>query len=453
MEHSTSFFTALSQLPQVPLDIRTITLGISIADCGDHNLHTLCDSIYKRIIEAAGSFSRVCAETSTRFGVPILQRRLSVTPIDRLAHGHTAVDLVHVAKTLEGATAAVHADRIGGFAADVQHGMTASARQIISSLPIVLTETDRVRAAIHVGSSQSGVNLDAIKFIAEKLKEIAQATANFNGRGAAKLAILANDSTGHPHLTGACLGDGWGDRVLHVGIGAAAIIRHALQKKGDDLKRMSLDEIHGEVQTAAFQATRAAEMVGREVARQMNAEFGSIDVTLGPTVRQGDSVIDLLPLLGVQRLGVPGTATALAMLLIAVRTGGAFASCSAGAYSRIMLSVLEDPALAHLSTTGQLTLDQLRLMATASAGGLDLIPIPGDIDASTIAALLADQVSMAVLNHRPAAIRLVPVPGKQPGDRVEYENSELGQAAVFAVQGVGMATEFMAHGGRLPAVR
>jgi uncharacterized protein (UPF0210 family) len=453
MEHSTSFFTALSQLPQVPLDIRTITFGISIADCGDHNLHTLCDGIYRRITEAAGTFSRVCTETSTRFGVPILQRRLSVTPIDRVAQGHSADDLVHVARTLEGATAAVHADRIGGFAAVVQHGMTASARQIISCLPIVLSETDRVRAAVHVGSSQSGVNLDAIKFIAEKLREIAQATAPLNGRGAAKLAILANDSTGHPHLTGACLGDGWGDRVLHVGIGAAAIIRQTLQKKGDELKRMTLDEILGDVQTAAFQATRAAEMVGREVARQINAEFGSVDVTLAPTARQGDSVIDLLPLLGVQRLGVPGTATALAMLLIAIRNGGAFASSSAGAYSRIMLSVLEDPALAHLSTTGQLTLDQLRLMATASAGGLDLIPIPGDTDAATIAALLADHVSMAVLNHRPAAIRLVPVPGKQPGDRVEYENSELGQAAVFAVPGAGLATDFMSHGGRLPAVR
>lgn len=453
MEHSTSFFTALSQLPQVPLDIRTITLGVSIADCGDHNLHTLCDSIYKRITEAAGDFARVCTESTSRFGVPILQRRLSVTPIDRVAQGHSAENLMHVARTLEGASAAVHAERIGGFAADVQHGMSASAQAIISSLPKVLAETDRVRAAVHVGSSQSGVNLDAIKFVAEKLREIALATASLNGRGAAKLAILANDSTGHPHLTGATLGDGWGDRVLHVGIGAAAIIRHTLLKKGPELKTMAVDEVLGEVQTAAFQATRAAEMVGREVARQMNAEFGSIDVTLGPTVRQGDSVIDLLPLLGVQRLGVPGSATALAMLLLAVRTGGAFASPSAGAYSRIMLSVLEDPALAHLSTTGQLTLDQLRLMAGASAGGLDLIPIPGDIDASTIAAILADQVSMAVLNNRPAAIRLVPVPGKQAGDRVEYDNSELGQAAVFAVPGAGMATEFIARGGRLPAVR
>lgn len=452
MEHSTSFFAALSQLPQVPLDIRTITLGISISDCGDHNLHTLCDSIYRRITESAGSFSKVCTESASRFGVPILQRRLSVTPIDRVAQSHSAEDLVHVARTLEGATAAVHADRIGGFAADVQHGMTASARQIISCLPVVLNCTDRVRAAVHVGSSQSGINFDAISLIAVKLREIAEASASLNGRGAAKLAVLANDSTGHPHLTGACLGDGWGDRVLHVGIGAAAIIRHTLLKKGPELKQMRIDEILGEVQTAAFQATRAAEMVGREVAKQMNAEFGSIDVTLGPTVRPGDSVIDLLPLLGIKRLGVPGTATALSMLQMAVRRGGAFASCSAGAYSRIMLSVLEDPELASLSTTGLLTLDQLRLMANASAGGLDLIPIPGDTDESTIAAMLADHVTMAIVNHRPAAIRLVPVPGKHPGDRVEYENSQLGQAAVFDVPGAGLAKEFISRGGRLPAV-
>jgi uncharacterized protein (UPF0210 family) len=451
MEHSSSFFTELAKLPQVPLDIRTITLGISIADCGDHNLHTLCDSIYRRIVEAAGNFAKVCTESASRFGVPILQRRLSVTPIDRLAQGRSGEDLVHVARTLEGATAAVHADRIGGFAADVQHGMTASARQIIACLPIVLNSTDRLRAAVHVGSSQSGMNLDAINFIAAKLKEIAQGSAALNGRGAAKLAVLTNDSTGHPHLTGAALGDGWGDRVLHVGIGAAAIIRHTLLKKGPELQRMKLDEILGEVRTAAFQATRAAEMVGREVARHMNAEFGSIDVTLGPTSRPGDSVVDLLTLLGIERLGVPGTGTALAMLQMAVRTGGAFASCYAGAYSRIMLSVLEDPALARLSTTGELTMDQLRLMANASAGGLDLVPIPGDTDETTIAALLADHVAMAIVNGRPAAIRLVPVPGKQAGDRVEYENSQLGQAAVLAVPGVGLAKEFISRGGRLPA--
>jgi uncharacterized protein (UPF0210 family) len=215
---------------------------------------------------------------------------------------------------------------------------------------------------------------------------------------------------------------------------------------------MPLDEILREVQTAAFQATRAAEMVGREVAQQLNAEFGSIDVTLGPTVRPGDSVIGLLPLLGIERLGVPGTATALAMLYLAVRNGGAFASTAVGTYSRVMLSVLEDPILAELSTTGDLTLDQLRLMATASAGGLDLIPISGDTDAETIAALLADHVSMAVLNQRPASIRLVPVPGKKAGDRVEYENSQLGQAAVLGVPGAGMAKNFIARGGRLPAV-
>ncbi|MFO0917441.1 MAG: DUF711 family protein [Planctomycetaceae bacterium] len=453
MEHSTSFFTALSQLPQVPLDIRTMTLGISIADCGDHSLHTLCDSIYRRINEAAGNFAKVCQDSANRFGVPILQRRLSVTPIDRVAQGHNADDLVHVARTLDGATAAVHADRIGGFAADVQHGMSSSARQIISCLPIALSETVRVRAAVHVGSSQSGVNLDAIRFVAAKLRDIAEATAALNGRGAAKLAVLANDSTGHPHLTGACLGDGWGDRVLHVGIGAAAIIRHALLRKGPELTTMPLDEILREVQTAAFQATRAAEIVGREVAQQLNAEFGSIDVTLGPTVRPGDSVIGLLPLLGIERLGAPGSATALAMLYLAVRNGGAFASTSVGSYSRVMLSVLEDPFLAELSTTGDLTLDQLRLMATASAGGLDLIPISGDTDVETIAALLADHVSMAVLNERPAAIRLVPVPGKKAGDRVEYENSQLGQAAVFGVPGAGLSKTFIARGGRLPAVR
>jgi uncharacterized protein (UPF0210 family) len=446
------FFSALQQIRQLPLDVRTVTLGINIADCADRNFHKLCEGIYQRIIAKAGRMNAVCGEVASLMGVPVLQRRLCVTPIDRVAQGLSANDFVNVAKTLDGAAANVHADRIGGYATDVQHGMSQSAKQLILSLPAALTQTERVRAAVHVGSSENGVNMEAIALVAAMLKEAAEATAHRQGDAAAKLAVLANDSTGHPHLTGTALGDGWGDLVVHVGIGAAAIIRHALEQQFLENPRARLDELASVIQTAVFQATRAAELVGREIAERLGAEFGSIDVTLAPTQRPGDSVVDLLPAMGIERIGAPGTATALAMIQSAVRAGAAFASCATGGYSRIMLSVLEDASLAAATQSGTLTFDQLCMAANSGANGLDLVCIPGDTDVATLSAIIADQVSFAVLNHRPAVVRLVVVPGKQAGDLVSYGGMK-GSALILPIRGAGLSEKFIQRGGRLPPIR
>ena len=451
-EHSTSFFSALQQLRQLPLDVRTITLGINVADCHDRSLHVLCESLYQRIVTKGAKLAAVCGEVSSLFGVPILQRRLCVTPIDRVAQGKNADDFVNIARTLDGAAANLHIDRIGGFAADVQHGMTSSSKQLIASLPAALSQTERVRAAVHVGTTESGVNMEAISLLAHTLLATSAATAHRNGDASAKLAILANDSTGHPHLTGACLGDGWGDLVVHVGVGAAAIIQHALQQQRRENPNAPLHELAATIQTAAFQATRTAELVGREVATRLGADFGSVDVTLAPTLRPHDSVVDLLPLMGIDRVGAPGTATALVLLLNAIRAGSAFASCAAGAYSRIMLSVLEDAGLSEATQSGTLTFDQLCMAANAGSSGLDLICLAGDTDAATLAAIISDQVSFAVLNRRPCAVRLIPVPGKQAGDAVSYSGMK-NDAVILPVRGAGLATKFIERGGRLPPVR
>lgn len=452
MIYNTGFFSALQHLRQLPLDVRTVTLGINISDCADRNFHKLCDGIYQRIIDRAGRLNSVCTEVASLMGVPVLQRRLCVTPIDRVAQGFQAADFVNIAKTLDGAAANVRADRIGGYAADVQHGMTNSARQLLTSLPEAMVQTERVRAAIHVGSTENGVNMEAISLFSEMLLKSAVASEQRNGNAAAKMAVLANDSTGHPHLTGACLGDGWGDLVVHVGVGAAAIIRHALEQRLIENPNSRLDELASVIQTAVFQATRTAELVGREIASRLGAEFGSIDVTLAPTQRPGDSVVDILPLLGIERVGAPGTASALAMILSAIRAGSAFASCAAGAYSRIMLSVLEDYSLAAATQSGTLTFDQLCMAANAGASGLDLICLPGDTDLSTVAAIISDQVSFAILNRRPAAVRLIVVPGKQAGDTVSYSGMK-GTATILPVRGTGLSQKFIQRGGRLPPVR
>lgn len=452
MTESTGFFSALQQIRQLPLDVRTVTLGINISDCADRTFHKLCDGIYHRIIDKAGRLNDVCSDVASLMGVPVLQRRLCVTPIDRVAQGFNAPDFINIAKTLDGAAANVRADRIGGFAADVQHGMTNSARQLIASLPESLVQTERVRAALHVGSTENGVNMEAISMAADVLLKSAVASQHRNGDAAAKLAVLANDSTGHPHLTGACLGDGWGDLVVHVGVGASAIIRHALEQRLAVNPNPRLDEMASEIQTAVFQATRTAELVGREIAERLGAEFGSIDVTLAPTHRPGDSVVDLLPLLGIERVGAPGTATAMTMILSAIRAGSAFASCSAGSYSRIMLSVLEDISLAAATQSGTLTFDQLCMAANSGANGLDLICLPGDTDLATLAAIISDQVSFAVLNRRPAAVRLVVVPGKQAGDAVSYSGMK-NSTVILPVRGAGLSEQFIQRGGRLPPVR
>ena len=452
MVHSTGFFSALQQIRQLPLDVRTVTLGINIADCADRSFHKLCDGIYQRIISRAGKMNAACTEVASLMGVPVLQRRLCVTPIDRVAQGFNASDFINIAKTLDGAAANVHADRIGGYAADVQHGMTYSAKQLIASLPEALTQTERVRAAVHVGSSENGVNMEAISLVAEMLKKSAEASSHRNGNAAAKLAVLANDSTGHPHLTGTALGDGWGDLVVHVGVGAAAIIRHAIEHHLNENPNPRLDELASVIQTAVFQATRTAELVGREIADRLGAEFGSIDVTLAPTQRPGDSVVDLLPLLGIERVGAPGTATALTMILSAIRAGAAFASCASGAYSRIMLSVLEDAGLAAATQSGTLTFDQLCMAANSGACGLDLVCLPGDTDVATLSAIIADQVSFAVLNHRPAVVRLIVVPGKHAGDVVTYSGMK-GNAVILPVRGAGLSGPFIQRGGRLPPIR
>lgn len=452
MIHNTGFFSALQHLRQLPLDVRTVTLGINISDCADRSFHKLCDGIYQRIVERASRLNAVCTEVASLMGVPVLQRRLCVTPVDRMAQGFNTSDFVNIAKTLDGAAANVRADRIGGFAADVQHGMTNSARQLIASLPEALVQTERVRAAIHVGSTETGVNMEAISLVSDMLLKSAEGSAQRDGNAAAKMAVLANDSTGHPHLTGACLGDGWGDLVVHVGVGAAAIIRHALEQRLIENPESQLHDLAAVIQTAVFQATRTAELVGREIAARLGADFGSIDVTLAPTQRPGDSVVDILPLLGIERVGAPGTATALTMILGAIRAGSGFASGAAGAYSRIMLSVLEDYSLAAATQSGTLTFDQLCMAANAGAGGLDLICLPGDTDRSTVAAIISDQVSFAILNRRPAAVRLIVVPGKQAGDAVSYSGMK-GNATILPVRGTGLSEAFIRRGGRLPPVR
>lgn len=452
MEHSPVLVSQLKQVIETPLEVRSVTLGVQIADCSERNLHRMCESIYQRITEVAGRLAPVCAEVSSSFGVPIMQRRLAVTPIEQVAHGFGPDDLVHVARTLDGAAANVHVDRISGYSVDVRRGMSNGARQFIASLPLVLSQTTRVRAAVQVASSDTGVNMDAVQLVAHKLRETAEASSERGGDAAAKLSVVANYAMEHPHLTGAVLPSGSSDLVLFVGVGAAGAIRAALERRLQEDRRATWQDLAGEIQSAAFQAIRAAEVVGRELADRLGADFGSVDCTLAPTLRPGDSVAGLLPLLGVGSLGGPGTLAALVLLVNAVRTAAGFASCSASAHTRVMLSVLEDPVLIAATQEPHLTFDQLARLAGAGVNGLDLLPIPGDTDAGTLTGILADQMALAVLQRRPSSVRVIPVPGKKAGDRVSY-GSHMGEAGILEIPWSGQCRAFMDRTGMLPPPR
>jgi len=431
-----------------PLEVRTVTLGLNAADLADRVLHKVCDGLYQRIIAMAGTFGSVCEAVAAEYGVPILQRRVCVTPLDRLSEGFGADDLVNIARTLDGAAAHVHVDQIAGYLARAAHGMSSSARQMIAALPVVLSQTERVQASVEAASSGSGISLEAVELLGYKLKETAEATANRQGIGAAKLSILANLPNEGPPISGVCTGDGWGDLVIHVSVSAMSAIRHAVDQRLQQSSRADMGVLASDIKAAAFQSVRIAELIGREIAQRIGAEFGRVDVSLAPTVRPGQTIAELLQRLGITKFGSPGTAAALMMLWGAMRTAGAFASISSAGHAAVLLPVLRDAGLVAATEAGSLAIEHLEHLATVGGLGLDLVPVAGDIDAGTLSALMADQLATAVVNHRPTVIRLVPVPGKSAGERVSF-GRDLGDAVVLSVASAADSS-FVQRGGRIP---
>lgn len=434
-----------------PLEVRTVTLGINAGDLANRNLHSLCDGLYHRIVDKAGGFARTCTEVAADLGVPILQRRVSVTPIDRLSEGHGADDLVHIGRTLDGAAASAHLDQISGFFVRAQHGMSTSTRQTLAALPVILSQTERVHAAVEAATSATGINMDAVELLGHTIKTTAQADSERQGSAAARLAVLANVPADGPPIAGAFAADGWSDLVVFVSISAMGPIRHAIQQRLLTEPQASFPSLAGEIRAAVFQATRVAEMVGRELCRRLNAELGRIDVSLAPTIRAGQTIAELLELLGVPAFGSPGTAAALAMIWSALRAGGQFASTATSSQPSILLPILRDSGLVSATEAGSLAIEHLAFLSAVGGQGLDLVPIPGDTSAHTISALIADQLSVAAMNERTTVVRLVPVPGKQPGDKVSFSR-DLGDAVVLSVPASGN-NAFITRGGRLLTVR
>jgi uncharacterized protein len=422
--------TLMSDVP--PLEVRTVTLAINVGDLAERSLHPLCEAIYQRVLARSQAFVAACGAVAAEYGIPILQRRACVTPLDRIAEGFGPEELVSIARTLDGAAANAHLDLIGGYFVRAAQAMSTTSRQMIAALPAILSQTERVQAAVEAASRQAGVNLDAVDLLGHKVKEAAEATADRNGIGAAFLGVLANVPPDGPPVAGSCPSDGWGQLTVHVSTSAMGPIQQAVKQRLADDPKASLGVLSGDIKTAAFQATRVSELIGRAIAVRLGADFGRVDLSLAPTIRSGQTVTELLQQLGVSKFGSPGTAAALLLVLSAIRAGGAFASADVASDVSVLLPVLRDSGLVSATEAGSLAVEHLARLSAVGAQGLDLVPVAGNTSAATLSAVMADQLATAVVSGRLTVVRLVPVPGKAAGERVSFGRG-LGDGVVLAL--------------------
>lgn len=432
------------------LDVRTITMGISLTGCVDRDLSRMCGAIHQRIVSIAAGLAEACNSVSACYGIPIVNRRLAVTPIARIAEGHGVEGMLAVAQTLDAAAADVSVDLLGGFSALVHGGLSTGARDLLASLPQVLSQTQRVCASINAATSKAGINMDAVAILGRTLRDIAAATADRGGFGCAKLVVFADAPEDNPFMAGAFLGEGAGDVVIHIGVSGPGVVKRSLERLLEARPDCRLNEIAEEIKATAFRVTRVGELLGREVAARLGVEFGIVDLSLAPTPKPGDSVGDILQLIGIRRIGAPGSTAALALMNDAVKKGGMFASSSVGGLSGAFVPPMEDATLAAAVEAGDLTLSKLEAMTSVCSVGLDMIPLPGDTDAETLSAIIADEMAIGVYNNKTTACRLIPVPGKAAGERVVF-GGLFGEAVIMPVHAAGGGAEFIRHAGRIPA--
>ena len=451
MYRTEDVLSTLGMIRQHKLDVRTVTMGIDLHSCASPDVNELCTRVRERLLRCAGRLSTVCREVEQRYGIPIVNRRIAVSPVASVAAAHTAEGYVALAKTLDAVAAEVEVDLVGGFTALVQKGWTEGDRRLIATLPEVLSTTERVCASVNVGTTAAGINMDAIVALGHVLKDTAERTRAHDGFGCAKLVIFANAPADNPFMAGAFHGAGEADCVINIGVSGPGVVKAAVEDLlAHSSSNPTLGEIAEEIKSTAFRVTRVGELIGREVAARLGVAFGIVDLSLAPTPQVGDSVGEILQAMGVAKIGAPGTTAALAMLNDAVKKGGSFASSSVGGLSGAFVAVSEDAALADAVEKGYLTLSKLEAMTAVCSVGLDMIAVPGDTDADTLAGLIADEVAIGVINHKTTAVRVIPVPGKGPGDRAVF-GGLFGEMAILPIHAAGGSSAFVRHGGRIPA--
>lgn len=434
------------------LDVRAVTMGIDLLDCKTNNVKKTCANIIQKIEKYAENFVAVCNGVSTKYSIPVVNKRIAVTPISHVGAGFNCDAFVELARALDVAADNVGIDLIGGYSANVEKGISNADLSLIESLPAALSQTRKVNSSINVGSSRYGINMDAVKIIGVKIKEIAKATQKQNGFGCAKFVVFCNQPGDNPFMAGAIHGLGEAEAVINTGVSGPGVVARALERKIKESGRrqIGLHDLAEEIKQASFRVTRCGELIGREVAKALNLPFGVVDLSLAPTPKIGDSIGEIIKIMGVDDIGAPGTTAIIAILNDAVKKGGAFASQFVGGLSGAFIPVMEDCELAKAAQRKTLTIEKLEAMTSVCSVGFDMIPIPGSTDPETISALIADEMAIGMINNKTTAARFIPVLGKKAGGLVSF-GGLYGESVVMPVRNAGKSARFVDFAGRIPA--
>ena len=435
----------INMIREENLDIRTITMGISLIDCAGDDINVVCDRVYDKITKKAERLVSVGDDIEKQYGIPIVNRRVAVTPISILGGRFSSEDYIKLAKTLDRAADTLGINFIGGYGALVQKGCTVGEEQLIESIPYALAETERVCSSVNVASTKAGINMDAIQKMGDIIVKTAALTADRDSIGCAKFVVFANVPEDNPFMAGAFRGVTEPECVVSVGVSGPGAVASAIQRVGD----CDLTAIAETVKKTAFKITRVGQLVAFEASKRLGVPFGIVDLSLAPTPAIGDSVAHILENMGLETCGCPGTTAALALLNDAVKKGGVMASSHVGGLSGAFIPVSEDAGMIHAARIGALTLEKLEAMTAVCSVGLDMIAIPGDTPASTICGIIADEISIGVANTKTTAVRVIPAVGKKVGDEVVF-GGLLGSAPIMPVNTYSPA-KFIARGGRIPA--
>ena len=445
MINQKDILSTIQMIQQQHLDIRTVTMGISLLSCCDEDIDKACAKIYEKICTSAKDLVPVCRDIEVELGIPIVNKRISVTPVSLVAGACKETNYTKIARTLDRAAKACGVNFIGGFSALVHKGMTDADRNLIRSIPEALDNSELVCSSVNVGSTKSGINMDAVALMGRVVRETAERTADRAGIGCAKLVVFCNAVEDNPFMAGAFHGTGEPERVINVGVSGPGVVHHALKS----IPGEPLDVVAELIKKTAFRVTRVGQLVAQEASRRLDTPFGIVDLSLAPTPAIGDSVARILEEMGLEVCGTHGTTAALALLNDAVKKGGIMASSSVGGLSGAFIPVSEDEGMIAAARRGTLCIDKLEAMTCVCSVGLDMIAVPGDTSAETIAAIIADEAAIGMINNKTTAVRILPAPGTKVGDTIEM-GGLLGDAPVMEVHKESSAG-FIRRGGRIPA--
>ncbi len=445
MINTNDILETINMIKDENLDVRTITMGISLYDCAGDDVNVVCNRIYDKITTSAEHLVSVGEDIEKKYGIPIINKRVSVTPISMIGGRYSSEDYVKIAKTLDRAAHTLGINFIGGYGALVQKGFTTGARNLIMSIPEALTVTERVCSSVNVASTKAGINMDAVALMGKIIKETAYLTRDNESIGCAKLVVFANVPEDNPFMAGAFHGVGEAEKVVSVGVSGPGVVSSAIKRAG----KCDFTELAEIIKKTAFKITRMGQLVANEASRRLDVPFGIVDLSLAPTPAVGDSVAHILEGMGIERCGGHGTTAALALLNDAVKKGGVMASSRVGGLSGAFIPVSEDAGMIDAVKVGALSLEKLEAMTAVCSVGLDMIAIPGDTSEAVICGIIADEISIGVANTKTTAVRVIPAYGKGVGDSVEF-GGLLGYAPIMKLSEYS-CDEFIARGGHIPA--